>query len=434
MATYSALIIDDEPDIRTLICMTLKRMGVECEQAGNVKEALRKLQDHTFHLCITDMKLPDGNGLELIHLMQKRFASMPVAMITAYGNLDLGVKALKAGAFDVLSKPLDTDRLRTLTLAALELNKAPRNTDALPSTQRLLGQSNFMNEVRGRISKIARSHAPVWISGESGTGKELCARLIHHQSSLVHQPFHVIDCAQTPEVLQHALLGTNNEPGILMQGQPATLMFEQIERIPTSVQAQLARWFASRQSDPTQAHQPAIRFISSSIHRPDDDHITKALEHDLLTQLSIVHLPLIPLRERTEDIEILAQHFIQRYAEQWSISAPVLENSALTALKSHPYFDNIKELQTILQQAVTFAEQDCIRAQDLNLNPIMPEIAPIQERAILTNNLEEYLENIERSAIVQALESVRWNKTAAAEKLGISFRTLRYRCKKLGID
>ncbi len=447
MNKFAALIIDDEPDIRALIALTLKRMELDCYQAGSVSEALTLLQERPYHFCITDMKLPDGNGLDLIQLCNTRHPDMPVAMITAYGNMELAVNALKAGAFDVVAKPLDTDRLRELVKAALQLTKVPANIENLPSADGLLGQSDGMRTLKEKIFKVARTQAPVFIFGESGTGKELVARLIHHQSARMEQPFIAVNCGAIPrdlmesEFFGHAkgsFTGASSEKaGFFRAANGGTLFLDEVAELPLDMQAKLLRVIQEK----------AVRSVGSEFETPVDVRIlcashkdlgalVKAEEfrQDLYFRLNVIQINVPRLADRAEDIPMLIRHFIRKYSQEWDMPEIMLEENAQQALLAYHYPGNVRELENILQRAVTLAEGDSIGLSDLSLSKPISEEPDNNNPRIETNNLEAYLENIERRAITQALEATRWNKTAAAEKLGISFRALRYRCKKLEID
>ncbi|MCT7360564.1 sigma-54-dependent transcriptional regulator [Thalassolituus pacificus] len=447
MNKFAALIIDDEPDIRALIALTLKRMELDCYQAGSVSEALTLLQERPYHFCITDMKLPDGNGLDLIQLCNTRHPDMPVAMITAYGNMELAVNALKAGAFDVVAKPLDTERLRELVKASLQLTKVPANIENLPSADGLLGQSDGMRTLKEKIFKVARTQAPVFIYGESGTGKELVARLIHHQSARMEQPFIAVNCGAIPrdlmesEFFGHAkgsFTGASSEKaGFFRAANGGTLFLDEVAELPLDMQAKLLRVIQEK----------AVRSVGSEFETPVDVRIlcashkdigalVKAEEfrQDLYFRLNVIQINVPRLADRAEDIPMLIRHFIRKYSQEWGMPEIILEDAAQQALLTYHYPGNVRELENILQRAVTLAEGDSIGLSDLSLSKPISEEPDNNNPRIETNNLEAYLENIERRAITQALEATRWNKTAAAEKLGISFRALRYRCKKLEID
>ncbi|WP_419813007.1 sigma-54-dependent transcriptional regulator [Bacterioplanoides sp.] len=451
MSQYTALIIDDEPDIRDLIALTLQRMDMECYQAGSVSEALALLQQRPYHFCITDMKLPDGNGLEIIELCNAKYPDMPIAMITAFGSMDLAVNALKAGAFDLVAKPIDIVRLRELVQAALRLTKVPANLDSVPSSQGLLGNSAVMAQLKDKIRKVARTQAPVFIHGQSGTGKELVARLIHHQSVRANQPFIAVNCGAIPKDLMEseffghikgAFTGASaDKAGFFKAAQGGTLFLDEVAELPLDMQAKLLRVIQEKAVRAVGSeHEDAVdvRIVSAS-HKDLQALVDQeAFRQDLYFRLNVIQVCVPRLAERPEDIPLLTRHFIRKYAQEWGMPEVDLSPRAADALQQYSFPGNVRELENILQRAFTMAEGELISIDDLSLSEQSPSMTQSHhnsgELTIETNNLEAYLENIERLAITQALEATRWNKTAAAEKLGISFRALRYRCKKLAID
>ncbi len=457
MKKYSVLVIDDEPDIRQLICMTLSRMDMECYQAGNVSEALRLLPERAYHFCLTDMKLPDGNGMEIIQLCHARYPDMPVAMITAYGSMDMAVNALKAGAFDVVAKPLDISRLRELSQQALKLTKVPLHLESLPSSDALLGRSASMMELKEKIQKVARTQAPVFIFGESGTGKELVARLIHHQSSRAEEPFIAVNCGAIPKDLMEseffghkkgAFTGAGSDKdGFFKAAEGGTLFLDEVAELPLDMQAKLLRAIqekAIRAVGSEHEENINIRILSASHKNLEEMVEAETFRQDLFFRLNVIQIDVPRLSQRPDDIPTLVKHFIRKYSEEWGMPATSVSDSAMQALLAYGYPGNVRELENILQRAVTMAESDQIELADLDLKQAISQpgddqtdsgaLYPPEDERIETNNLEGYLENIERRAITQALDATRCNKTAAAEKLGISFRALRYRCKKLDIE
>jgi len=435
MTEYIALIIDDEPDIRTLTAITLERLGIECYTAEDMRTALKLLTERRYHFCITDMKLPDGNGLELINLCQQRYPDMPIAMITAYGNLELGVSALKAGAFDVVAKPIDTERLRELAKQALRLNQAPSHIDSLPSASGLIGTSAVITDLKNNISKIARTQAPVFIMGENGSGKELVAQLIHYQSSRKDFPFVSVTCTnRDPKELEADLFGDNS---LLLKANRGSIFFDGIEHLTAEMQNSLLPVL----SDKVFTHKSTgkkvdldFRVLSAGIHDLSERLHDGSFRQDLFFRVHVIHLSIPPLRQRYEDIPMLVNQLIEDYTKQWDLPQMTVAPDAMQALQEHGYPGNTSELKTIIQNAVTLAEGDTIGIKDLQFTVSTNSLAPSTNDIILTQDLEQYLEDIERNALIQALKSTRWNKTAAAAKLGVSFRALRYRCKKLGID
>lgn len=475
MELRNALIVDDEPDIRELIEMTLIPMGVECRLAETVAEAKAALAQQKFAFCITDMRLPDGNGLELVKTIQAQYPSTPVAVITAHGNVERAVEALKLGAFDFVSKPFDLAVLRKLVETALKLRDTPRPTGSdSPETDadtaggtRLLGNSPSMVAVRKLIAKLARSQAPVFISGESGTGKELAARSIHEAGPRADKPFVPVNCGAIPEHLMESEFfghrkgsftgATHDAVGLFQAADGGTLFLDEVGDLPAHMQVKLLRAIQERAvrvigSQKEQAVD--VRIISAS-HRDLSDLITQGLfRQDLYYRLNVIELRMPSLRERPDDIPLLAQYILTQIGQRIDAPPLFLLPSSIAALRAHDFPGNVRELENILERASTLAEGDHINAADLSLRTI-PQ--PLQahnqddryhlrhastakgsttEEIIspITDGLEPYLEGLERSAIMEALEATRFNKTAAAEKLGISFRALRYRLKKLGID
>ena len=437
MSRYAALIIDDEPDIRALIALTLQRMDLDCFQAANVAEAMHLLGERAYHFCITDMKLPDGNGLDLIRVCNARYPDMPVAMITAYGNMELGVTALKAGAFDVVAKPLDNERLRELVKAAIRLTRVPANIDSLPSGITLLGHSAGMTQLKETLFKVARTQAPVCLQGGPGSGKELAARLIHLQSARSEAPLVIINCgAQAAERLEFSLFGSPLDEGAINKAHGGTLLLEEIDQLSAELQTRLLRVIQEGNvRNPVTDEQVTtdIRLLCASEKNLSQLVQQEKFRQDLFFRINVVQVDIPALSERQEDIPLLVKHFIRKYTAEWDMPEMRLDTDAMDALYEYDFPGNVRELESILQRAVTLAEGDIISRSDLQLHQHVASNDYIDDK-IETNNLEAYLENIERRAITQALEATRWNKTAAAEKLGISFRALRYRCKKLNID
>lgn len=439
MNKKTALIVDDEDDIRALAAISLQRMGLECYVAANIHEAHLKLSERHFHFCITDMKLPDGNGLELIQYCQQHFPSMPIAMITAYGNLELGINALKAGAFDVVSKPIDTERLRHLAQEAVRLSQVPISLDTPITVASLTGDSDLILELKEQIFKVSRTQAPVFIIGEAGSGKNLTAQLIHQQSTRSNQAFITVSCADCNEVeLDKRLFGENSPAdGLLCAAHLGTLYLDNVDQLPLATQAKLLRALQEKtlwDNSHEKSYPVHFRVLSSS--EKDLQPLVKNHEfrQDLFFRLNVIPISIPPLRAHKGDIPLLTTHLLHHYCSIWSMPTLSIEPDALAALIDHDFPGNMSELEAILQRAVTMAEGDAITLNDLYIDSSPNELMPAIQGRVETNNLEQYLENIERRAITLALESTRWNKTLAAQKLGISFRTLRYRCKKLGIE
>lgn len=439
------LVVDDEPDIRELLSITLKRMNIDTLCAENVGSARRLLQQHPFDLCLTDMKLPDGNGLELVEYLQSTGSTIPIAVITAHGNMDTAIKAMKAGAFDFISKPVDLPVLRQIVTKALQLNpdvsRKERRTRHI-----LLGESGPMRQVRSKIDKLARSQAPVYISGESGSGKELVARLIHQQSPRSDKPFVAVNCgAIPPELMESEFFGHKkgsfsgaiaDKKGLFQAAEGGTLFLDEVADLPAPLQVKLLRAIQEKKVRAVgeQHETPVDVRILSATHKDLNQLVQEGVfRQDLYYRINVIDLNIPPLRERGGDIAQLAEHILASLNSN-NIYQVQLSVSALTALKQYRFPGNVRELENILERAVALSDGKTIDADDLNL-PINPEIVPDAPAFDPSKaSLEDYLEDIERTAITIALENNRWNKTAAAKELGLSFRSLRYRLKKLGLD
>ncbi len=453
MADRIALIVDDEPDIRELVQMSLASMGIEVHGAERIVEARALLTRQSFDICITDMNLPDGNGIELIEYIQANYPDLPTAMITAYSSVEKAVQALKAGAFDFVSKPVDLGVLRKLVETALRLKPIDAETEEFESS--LLGESESMEKVRVMIRKLARSQAPIYISGESGTGKELAAREIHLTGPRADGPFIPVNCGAIPDHLveseffgykKGAFTGASRDKEGLFQGaNGGTLFLDEVADLPMDMQVKLLRAIQERAVRPIGDHReiPLDVRILSATHKDLAQQVEEGkFRQDLFYRLDVIDLHMPTLRERPEDIPLLARHILARIAQEWDDQPPGLSDDAIEALKSYSYQGNVRELENILERAMTLSDGDVIDASDLSLrgpafSSAMSEQNPIDATSIPERgdrDLESYLEDIEREAIEKALEATRYNKTAAAKKLGISFRALRYRLKKIGIE
>ncbi len=445
MTRQKALIVDDEPDIRELLEITLGRMKLDTRSARNVKEAREWLAKEPFDLCLTDMRLPDGTGLELVQHILQRHPQVPVAMITAYGSLDTAINALKAGAFDFLTKPVDLGRLRELVAAALRLRSA--DSEELPVDSRLLGDSPPMKAMRKQILKLARSQAPVYISGESGSGKELVARLIHEQGSRGEQPFIPVNCGAIPtELMESEFFGhkkgsftgaIEDKQGLFQAANGGTLFLDEVADLPLPMQVKLLRAIQEKAVRAVGGQQELIvdvRILCATHKDLAGEVAAGRFRQDLYYRLNVIELRVPALRERREDIALLADIMLKRLAEGTGLSAAKLDDEALEKLKSYRFPGNVRELENMLERAYTLCEDDRITASDLRLADSMPLSENGEANLAQIDNLEDYLEAIERKLIMQALEETRWNRTAAAQRLGLSFRSMRYRLKKLGID
>ncbi len=441
-----ALIVDDEPDIRELLEITLNRMNIETCCAENIAGAKILLQQKSFDLCLTDMKLPDGNGLELVDFIQKLPVPMPVAVITAHGNMESAILAMKKGAFDFVSKPVDLPALRLLVNNALKLS------DTVPAKERrtrhsLLGESLIMQGIRAKIDKLARSQAPVYISGESGSGKELVARLIHQQSSRSDHAFVAINCGAIPhELMESEFFGhkkgsftgaVSDKKGFFQAAEGGTLFLDEVADLPLSLQVKLLRAIQEKKVRPVGDQQEIpvdIRLLSAT-HRNLNDMVQDgSFRQDLYYRINVIDLHVPPLRERPGDIPLLVDHILTKLTGANKQDQPALSPSALTALRHYHFPGNVRELENILERALALYDGNTIESDDLNLpKDVYHETKP-EDFDSTAGSLEEHLEKIERKAITLALEDNKWNKTAAAKQLGLSFRSLRYRLKQLDMD
>jgi len=444
-ARQKALIIDDEPDIRELLEITLGRMKLDTRSARNLKEARESLAREHYDLCLTDMRLPDGCGLELVQFIQRHYPQLPVAMITAYGSLDTAISALKAGAFDFLTKPVDLGRLRELVSTALRLRAA--GPEELPVDGRLLGVSPPMATLRKQIGKLARSQAPVYISGESGSGKELVAHLIHEQGPRGERPFVPVNCGAIPsELMESEFFGhkkgsftgaIEDKQGLFQAANGGTLFLDEVADLPLPMQVKLLRAIQEK----------AVRAVGGAVEIAVDVRILCATHKDLASEvaagrfrqdlyyrLNVIELRVPPLRERREDIALLADNMLRRLAQECGDSPARLQPEALAKLQSYRFPGNVRELENMLERAYTLCEGDVIKASDLRLADAPGATDGGDASLAQIDNLEDHLEEVERKLIMQALEETRWNRTAAAQRLGLSFRSMRYRLKKLGLD
>ena len=440
----TALVVDDEPDIRELLEITLDRMEIACQTAANLHAARKALAEHAFDLCLTDMRLPDGNGIELVEHIQKNFPDTPVAMITAHGNMEAAISALKAGAFDFVSKPVDLQVLRNLVSTALKLARnQPRA--ARQTYGGLLGSSSAIKHIQETVAKLARSQAPVYISGESGVGKELVARLIHDKGPRADKAFIPVNCGAIPgDLMESEFFGHKkgsftgavaDKDGLFQAANGGTLFLDEVADLPLHMQVKLLRVIQEKSVRPigAQKETPLDVRILSATHK-DLAALVESGEfrQDLFYRINVIELHVPSLRERSEDIPVLANHILERLATQGGTHVPTLSSEAMDALLAYPFPGNVRELENILERAITLCEGNVIRSEDLRLPSGASAPAVPQEAGLVA--LEPYLDTIEKETIIKALEQTRYNKTAAAKLLGITFRALRYRLKKLGLD
>ncbi len=464
-----ALIVDDEPDIRELLEMTLIRMGLGVDTAEDLASARRLLGSNDYALCLTDMRLPDGNGLSLIKEISRDHPQLPVAMITAYGKVEDAVTALKYGAFDFVSKPIDLQVLRNLIKTAIKLRKKEQQGNGRPtdSTQTgdksaarpekpassekkleaMIGRSEAIAKVRETIAKLARSQAPVMISGDSGTGKELAAQLIHELGPRYDKPFVPVNCGAIPsELMESEFFGhvkgsftgaDSDKEGLFNAANGGTLFLDEVADLPLNMQVKLLRVIQEKKVRPIGAREEVkidVRILSAS-HKALKPQVEDGqFRSDLYYRLNVIELNMPPLQDRPEDIPLLAEHFLASIGKQWGEPPKKPTADTMEVLKSHSYSGNVRELVNILQRAVTLCEGDTIEPEDLQLeSEPFPEDEGLPDRDD-EQSLDDYIDNVERQILEKALRESRYNKTQAANKLGISFRSLRYKLKKFGID
>ena len=447
-----ALIIDDEPDICELLSLTLQAMDIDTQTAGDLAGARQKLGKGSFDICLTDMRLPDGNGLELVEWMQTHAPEVPVAVITAHGNVESAVQALKLGAFDFVSKPVNVPALRKLVKTSLRINKERAFGD-----KQLLGKSEAIAEVRQMIAKVARSQAPVHISGESGTGKELVARLIHESGPSANKPFVPVNCGAIPgELMESEFFGhkkgsftgaVSDKTGLFVAAEGGTLFLDEVADLPLHMQVKLLRVIQEKAVRPVgeTLEQPVDVRMLSATHRKLAEQVQNGrFREDLYYRINVIEMHVPALRQRREDIEVLAQHFLAKLGTEMGINRPALDKGATRALREYSFPGNVRELENILERALTLSEDGQITLADIQLrgdthgngtgasadDPSKTEAS----KDFSDTTLIAQLDDVQRDAIVKALEEARYNKTKAAKILGISFRALRYRIKKLGIE
>lgn len=470
-----ALVIDDERDIRALLTMTLGRMGLQVEAAANVAEARERLASNSYALCFTDMRLPDGSGQEIIELVAAEYPDTPIAMITAFGNVDAAVNALKAGAFDFVSKPVDLSVLRRLVQTALKLNET-RRAEPDESRSRLIGETPPMQELRATIAKIARSQAPVYIAGESGSGKEVVARLIHDQGPRSSAAFVPVNCGAIPsELMESEFFGhkkgsftgaTADKDGLFQAAQGGTLFLDEVAELPLHMQVKLLRVIQEKSVRPIGAHAEVpidVRILSATHKNLAQLVEASSFRQDLFYRINVIELRVPPLRDRRGDIAMLAARFLERLDRDTGGMASQLTPDALKSLESYDFPGNVRELENVLERAVAMCENNIISVDDLRLSPpsmdkraMASPFTPVDSLSRRSepmpaahaepstpikadepanfNDLAAAVAETERAAIMKALEATRWNRTAAARQLGLTLRQLRYRLEKLGIE
>ena len=461
MAKPTVLIVDDEPDLVELVKLTLERMNLATAAASDLATARRLLGERRFELCLADMRLPDGDGLDLVAWIQQHQPQLPVAVITAHGNVETAVRALKAGAFDFVSKPLDLGVLRRLVSVAMRLG-AEDGAETARLGPQLLGGSPAMDQLRALIARVARSQAPVHISGESGTGKELVARLIHSNGARREGPFIPVNCGAIPtELMESELFGhkrgsftgaVSDKPGLVQSAEGGTLFLDEVADLPLHMQVKLLRVIQEKSVRPVgeQREQAIDVRVLSATHKNLATLVAAGkFREDLYYRINVIEIRVPALREHASDIPELAGALLRRLRRRLGEDAPALGDDARAALQGYAFPGNVRELENILERALTLCAGDQINVADLQLrsasaSPAHADHGPSGASAHSGSKatpatstgsaLGDQLEHMERDAILKALEQTRYNKTAAARLLGMTFRALRYKVKKLGIE
>lgn len=437
MANHKALIIDDEKDICDLIKLSLSSLEIECESAYDYQGAVDLLKTNQYHLCFTDMRLPDGDGLDIISEIQKTQPDLPVAVITAHGTMDSAITALKRGAFDFVSKPIDLQMLRDLAQTALKLQQSQDNAH-----EAILGSSEAIQQLRKMLSKISRSQAPVYISGPSGAGKELAAKVIHQLSARKESPFIAVNCGAIPkELMESEFFGHTkgsftgahqDKKGLFEAANKGTLLLDEVGDLPLDMQVKLLRAIQERAIKPigaTKEKTVDVRILSAT-HQDLSSLVESGhFREDLFYRLNVIELKVPSLAKRHEDILVLAEHILSNLATKHKQPKPKLDSKAKACLQSYPFPGNVRELENILERAFALCEDHRIEESDLQLPSKLASSAQASNLP-----LEDYLDEIEKEKILRALEQTSGNKTKAAKLLGISFRAMRYKMKKLNLE
>ncbi|MBL1141650.1 MAG: sigma-54-dependent Fis family transcriptional regulator [Proteobacteria bacterium] len=437
-----ALIIDDEPDIRELLQITLQRMKIDCHCAENLAMARTLLNQYKFDLCLTDMKLPDGDGVEFVNEVQTDYPHIPIAVITAHGSMDSAIQALKYGAFDFLTKPIDLNSLRTIVQNAIS-----SDPDSNASIATIIGESDSFKELRKTIKKVARSQAPIYISGESGTGKELVAKMIHDSGPRADKPFVPVNCGAIPhELMESEFFGhkkgsftgaDSDKEGLFLAADGGTLFLDEVADLPLHLQVKLLRAIQEKRIRPVGAQEEIeidIRILCAT-HKDLSVMVNQeSFRQDLYYRINVIQIHVPALREHLEDIALLVEHILQQVSDKSGEERKHLSEEALNKLQSYSFPGNVRELENILERALTLAESELIMPEDLLLNNKEAEHKNEFKENNSSASLTHQLDEIERNAILDVLEQTKWNRTAAAKILGLSLRVLRYRLEKYGLD
>lgn len=461
------LLVDDEPDLCMLMQMTLSRIGIKTHMAHHLQQAKHFLSEYHYNACITDLNLPDGSGLDLVKFVTQNYPKTPIAVLTAYANMEIAISALKAGAFDFVSKPINQQHLHQLLQKALHVPVNDRSLDQKPLEEvMLIGQSPQIIKLRESIKKIARSQAPVFITGESGTGKDVVANLIHQLSNRQDGPFVAINCgAISEELMESELFGhvkgcfsgaTEDKLGLIQTADGGSLFLDEIAELSLAMQAKLLRAVQEKKVRPLGSDKEIevdFRMISASHQNLELLVQQGKFRQDLFFRIHVMNLTIAPLRERKNDILILAQHFIECVSAEWKIETKKLSKHAAQFLDTQHFSGNVRELHNMIERAIALCDEDIIEIEHLQPNamhlnphpqvneqqvdhpsPLLTHATHTADRAIPEEGLEQYLENVEKEVLIHTLNQTHWNRTLAAKKLGMTFRSLRYRLKKFGLD
>lgn len=460
------LFVDDEEDLCMLMQMSLSRMGIDSHIANGVQQAKQLLEKNQYDACLTDLNMPDGSGLQLVSYISQYHPQSPVAVLSAYGNMDIAIAALKAGAFDFVSKPVNQIELQHLLNQALNrpIYAADAPKQQLIEEQMLLGQSPTIQHLRQTIQKIARSQAPVFIHGESGTGKEVVANLVHSLSNRSHGAFIAINCGAIPsELMESELFGhkkgsftgaNQDKQGLIQAAHGGSLFLDELAELPLTMQVKLLRAVQEKRIRPIGSDSEIevdFRIISATHQNLEQLVQQGKFRQDLFFRIHVMDIQLPPLRERGDDILLLAQHFIEKISQEWQIARKNLSATAANFLLQQHFPGNVRELRNLMERALTLCDSTEIEVEHLQAstlrsssiavieatvaNPSIPQQPALQAKQKLPQEgLEQHLENIEKQILLDALNMTHWNRTLAAKKLGMSFRSLRYRLKKFGLD
>lgn len=440
MRDEKVLVIDDEPDICELLSITLKRMDLDCDVANTYQKGIELIEDKEYFLVLTDMKLPDGTGYDIVSYIQKNKPKLPVAVITAFGNVEGAVNTLKAGAFDYVSKPVKLPVIKSLVNTAFCLYQRPEQDDEM-----LIGQSAAIQQLRDRIYKLARSQAPVFIYGESGVGKELVARLIHAHGPRSDKPFVAVNCGAIPsELMESEFFGHKkgsftgaytDKQGLFEAAEGSTLFLDEVADLPLAMQVKLFRVIQEKAVKPigsTVEIPVDVRILSASNKNLLDEIAAGRFRQELYYRINVIELGVPTLKEHIEDVDLLAANILNRLIKDNDREQVHISPDALDALMHYSFPGNVRELENILERALTLCSDSVINVRDLQLRKESLQLNPASHENNLS--LDQTLNEKEKALILQALEQTKWNRTAAAKLLNISFRTLRYRLKKHGLD